>query len=312
MLSIPGYLIGDSWFYVHEGRVHCYFLFRPSEGGQYGTDIGHAVSEDLVNWKYEGIAVKHGSHQEFDSQSCATGSVLERDGRFWMAYSGVRKDEAPFERKVFRVGMAFSDDLYHWTKIEGNPVTEADGVIYERVGSGLRTYGHWRDPFLLDAGERVRQYVTARRVSEDPARRGTIAVATSDDMITWRLEQPLEVDPVAEELEVPQVLEIGGLYYLKFCTVPKLLLADFKARFPGYAFRRADYSMVGPSPLGPFRVHGTGEIIPHSAPEAPYASQLIKWDNSWSIIGTIAVEGSNYLCDPMPVVADDTGLHVVL
>lgn len=43
-----------------------------------------------------------------------------------MAYTGIRRDD-PY--LVQRVGMAVSDDLASWTKVEGNPVTPADGAI---------------------------------------------------------------------------------------------------------------------------------------------------------------------------------------
>ena len=167
---------------------------------------------------------------------------------------------------------------------------------------------------MIDQGERVIQLVTARRRDSEFTGRGSIAVASTEDMLAWDLEYPIEVDPVTEELEVPQVYKIGNLYYLKFCTIPELLLPEFKIKFPGHRFRRSDYSMVGESEKGPFRIRGTGEIISDGVSDIPYAGQLIPWYDEYFLIGTMpAVFGQHggYLCDPIPLSADETGIHVL-
>jgi beta-fructofuranosidase len=263
----------------------------------------------MVEWEYVGLALTRGADGEFDSQTLSTGSVIRRNGRFWIAYSGIRKGENPPTRKVHRVGMAVSDDLYHWTKHERNPVNQRDPRFYERLGPVRRAYGQWRDPFLFDAGDRVYQYVCARSWAPDRERRGTVGLAASRDMANWQVGPPLQVEPVARELEVPQVYRIDRRYYLVFCTPISSLTTAFMQGFPGHLFRRGDYSMVGDSPSGPFEIHGTGEILAEDAVVKPYASRLVRWDGQWVLIGTVREGGATFLCDPIPVVADATGVH---
>ena len=70
--------------------------------------------------------------------------------------------------------------------------------------------------------------------------------------------------------------------------------------------------MVGDSPLGPFRLHGTGEIMPEAPSYWFYASQLVPYEGEWFLLGTIRDDaGRTSISDPMPVVADETGVHVV-
>lgn len=228
-----------------------------------------------------------------------------------MAYSAIRRGENPPTRKVHRVGIAVSDDLYHWTKHEGNPVNERDPRHYERLGPVRKAYNQWRDPFLFDAGDKVYEYVCARSRSVDRDRRGAFGIATSLDMVTWQVGPALQVDPIATELEVPQVYYIEGRYYLIFCTTVSRLVPSFKRRFPSHHFRRADYSMVGGSPLGPFKMHGTGEIIAEETTLTPYASRLVQWVDGWVMMGTVRENGSPCICDPIPIVADETGIHAV-
>ena len=326
MLSVPGKLINDGWSWIEDRVAHCFFQVADGSSGSaepYGFDVAHAISDDLIHWDYRGVVLRRGEGDEWDSQTIGTGSVIQRDGRYWMAYCGIRIGENAPVGWILRIGMAVSDDLHHWTKYEGNPVSEPHERYYERIGSGLRPFMHWRDAFMFHSGDRVYQFITARRHHEDPNRRGTIAVASSTDMSRWEIHPPIEVDPMAEELEVPQVITSGGKHYLSFSTVPRLLLNDFKQQFPGHPFRRADYSMVGPSPFGPFKIHGTGEILPPDSAVKPYASQIVTWNDKIFLLGTVVGrpvregnttpgnEHQDYICDPIPIVADETGLHAV-
>ena len=181
MFRLNGHSIGDAWYYEAGDAVHMYFLTRP-EAGAVGWDIGHATTRDLVNWEFLGLALTRGAPGSWDDKSLATGSVVLRDDRYWMAFTGHKIDEPLF---VQRVGMAVSDDLVRWEKLPENPTSEADPAYYELVSTGERTLTHWRDPFLLDTGEEVVQYVCARRTDGDIFSRGTVGLARSGDMHNW-------------------------------------------------------------------------------------------------------------------------------
>ena len=178
MFTLEGRSIGDAWYYAADDAVHMYFLTKP-EGSEAGLDIGHAVSRDLVDWEFLGLALERGPPGSWDDRNLATGSVIRRGGRYWMAFTGHKMGEPLF---VQRVGMAVSDDLVRWEKLPENPTSEADPAHYELVSTGQRTLTHWRDPFLLDMGEAVLLYVCARRTHGDITARGTIGLARSADM----------------------------------------------------------------------------------------------------------------------------------
>ncbi|MCY3911905.1 MAG: hypothetical protein OXG43_01505 [Chloroflexi bacterium] len=309
MFSLPGFSIGDSWFVVSDGVAHGFFCTSPEPRPSWNWDIGHAVSRDLVHWDFLGFALERGGGESWDSQTLSTGSVLAWKGRFWMAYSALRRNENPPTRKVHRVGLAVSDDLYSWTKCESNPVNERDPGLYERLGPVHKAFGQWRDPFLFEVDDRVFQLVCARSKHPDRGRRGAVGLATSPDMRAWQVRAPLDVDPIATEIEVPQVYRIDGRYFLLFCTSADRIVPWFRRRFPSHAFRNADFSMVSASPLGPFRIHGTGEVLPPDAPVQPYASRLIMWQGQWVMLGTATVDGTRCICDPIPVVATETGIR---
>ena len=160
------------------------------------------------------------------------------NGRFWMAYSALRRNENPPTRKVHRVGLAVSDDLYTWTKYAAQSGQRARPAPL-RTARSLSTR-----PTANGAIRSCSSPMTACISTCAPAasprtrhRRGTVGLASSRDMRTWRVEPPLHVDPIATELEVPQVYRIGGRYYLLFCTSTDRLLPAFKRRFPGHRWR---------------------------------------------------------------------------
>ena len=85
MLKIPGRYIGDAWYYVDDGKAHCYFLTQPdstslNERGLH-WDTGHAISTNLVDWEFVGLAMSRGMPGEWDGHKLSTGSVIKRDGR---------------------------------------------------------------------------------------------------------------------------------------------------------------------------------------------------------------------------------------
>ena len=307
MFRLDGHSIGDAWYYEAGDAVHMYFLTRP-EAGAVGWDIGHATTRDLVNWEFLGLALTRGAPGPWDEKSLATGSVSPPRRQ---VLDGLHRtqDRRAAVRPARRHGRVRRPGT-RWEKLPENPTSEADPAYYELVSTGERTLTHWRDPFLLDAGEEVVQYVCARRTDGDISSRGTVGLARSGDMHNWETLPPLEHDPIAEEMEVPQVYAIDGRYYLVFCTKEQWLSPPYKSRFPGHTFRSTDYSMVGDSPLGPFRIHGTGEIMPTAPSSSWYASQLVHFEGEWFLLSTVSDgAGRTGISDPVPVVADETGIH---
>ena len=128
-------------------------------------------------------------------------------------------------------------------------------------------------------------------------------------MHKWENLPPVQHDRIAEEMEVPQIYQIDKRWYLVFCTLGRFLSDRFADRFGGRVPERSNFSMVGESPLGPFRVHGTGQIVSHPPDSYFYAAQLVRLQNKWYLLATVHDKNSERISDPVPVFADDTGVH---
>jgi beta-fructofuranosidase len=259
-----------------------------------------------------GLALTRSAAPGWDSQKLATGSVMAWQGRFWMAYTGLQAVDGYW---ISRVGMSVSDDLYTWQKLPHNPLAEPDGVLYDKAGDGIKRAGCWRDPFLLAGNEQFYFVICARQPDEATQPAGVVGLASSPDMARWQLEAPLLVDKFAKELEVPQIYGINGRYYLLFCTTAAWILPEIKQQYPDHQFRNSDYVMVSKSPLGPYKLMGPGDVHPAEQAIVPYASQLVQWQGTWYLLGTVVQSvrgvGDDYVTDPIAIEADEFGLRVV-
>jgi beta-fructofuranosidase len=311
MFKHEGHEIGDAWYFVDEttDTVHMFYLADPLDGGK--DFAGHAISKDLVNWERIRPAIKTGPPGAWDDLRICTGSTIERDGRYWMAYSATNLSDSSWEElhRVQRVGMAVSDDLMTWTKLPENPVSEAGPPHYEEMGTGQRPMVHWRDPFLLDQGNALYQFICARGNEGESGQRGTVAVSRSTNLRKWEVLPPLEHVRIADEMEVPQLYHIDGRWYLVFVTVSRFLTPEFATRFCDELPLRTNYSMVADNPFGPFRIHGTGQIIKHPPDKIFYAAQLVALEGQWYLLATEKDEDGSRISDPVPVYADEKGIH---
>ena len=294
--------IVDSWYFVDGSEIHMFYLTQSDRERAvrgYSLHIGHAVSEDLVQWEYVGVALSSLGKYRWESKGLATGSVVKWRGQYWMAYTGHETTEGPFRQ---RCGIAVSDDLYRWERIDANPVSEPDDVTYEVAPTGFRQHAsHWRDPFLFVEGDEVFMLVCSRLNTGDPLLRGRVAVARSKDMHNWELRPPLAHDVVSGEMEVPQIYPIDGRWYLLFCMDPCM----FPKGSPLAKQPASDYCMVGETAAGPFRIHDGGRISGASE-RGLYASQLVHYKDRWYLLGT----GKSGISDPYVVIASEKGLSI--
>jgi len=286
MFRLEHHHIGDPWFFVEDDLAHMWFLTQPTslpadERGKH-WDIGYAVSSDLRVWEYRGIALKRGWGDAWDSGKLATGCVIKRNDLYWMAYTGHRRRWFG----VQRAGLAWSDDLVRWRKLDENPVSEADSPWYD-LGQRERepVHSHWRDPFLVEDGPWMYQLVCAESAGGNRDTAGVVGRARSRDMRHWDIVEPLDAEPIARLMECPNMHYIGDRWFLVFSCYPGMISNEMKQRFPDHSFKPAVYSMVSDHQWGPYRLHGVGTVQPDDAPVLIYAGQLVHWQDQWYILG---------------------------
>ena len=301
MLVHPGHHLGDSWFHVGpDGTAHAFYLVCPDDVPRHTAwDIARATSTDLVDWTLHGVVLERGADDAWDGGCLATGSVLATRDGYLLAYT------ARWGEPTVAIGLAASPDLVSWTKQPGNPASRpGPGSITDRPWNG-RPGTHWRDPFLRQAADGTRQMlVTAARSDRDADVSGAVAVVVQQPDGSWAAGPPLDVEPVARELECPQVVEVDGGWFLVFSTWPHLFGDAIRADH-GLQLRGGTYAMAGDGPDGPFRLVHAEPIVSAGHPVQPYAGQVVAFRGRHVLLGTVWRDGGpDHLCDPIPIHRD--------
>ncbi len=200
-------VFGDPIPFYWDGQYHLFHLIGRADG-QAGHYWGHAVSRDLLHWEELPAAVPLGRPGEPDEHVCGTGSVIEKDGRFYLFYLGRRLTE--YGQRCETMCLSTSDDLIHWTKHPDNPISVPDPRLYE--------WGGWRDGHVFWNEEAGCYWmpITAHLRSGPWERRGCLALATSPDLIHWQTQPNPFWAPhlTGRPLECPDVFQWNDWWYL--------------------------------------------------------------------------------------------------
>lgn len=215
MYASHGFLrsdIGDVDVIHHDGLYHLFHLVLPNH-----DFIAHAVSKDGMTWRRVRNALFVGDPGSWDDDMLWTMHVSpdpQKPGSWRMFYTGLSRAEYG---RVQRVGLARSDDLYTWTRCEdsGFPL-EISGAWYEsRIDEG-RKWVSFRDPYLYrDSQTGDRYLLVAARTKDGPViRRGCVGIARETAPDRFEFEAPLYHPGLYDDVEVPNLIELDGRYYL--------------------------------------------------------------------------------------------------
>ncbi|GAA4453689.1 glycosyhydrolase [Novipirellula rosea] len=238
--------IGDVDILFHNGLYHLFHLVLPNH-----DFIAHAVSTDAINWRRVSNALFIGDPGSWDDLMLWTMHVSpdpHQAGRWRMFYTGLsRRDQGRYQR----LGMAVSDDLYHWQKSpvhwqdhrgpkDPSRVKEAvrqsrrevadclhaeydsesclplepDSRYYESSLSEGRHWVSFRDPFYYHDGEHG-WLLAAGRVKEGPiVRRGCVALMKEVAPHHFEAQPALHHPRLYDDVEVPNLIYFDDDYYL--------------------------------------------------------------------------------------------------
>lgn len=238
--------IGDVDVLFHDGLYHLFHLVLPNH-----DFIAHAVSTDGIHWRRVRNALFIGDPGSWDDLMLWTMHISpnpHKPGSWRMFYTGLtRRDRGLYQR----IGLALSDDLYHWEKYpvhwrdergpndpelvkkarETSCRVEASAIAAMIDGescfplspaadfyeSDLEEGRHWvsfRDPYFF-AGNDGNWMLMAARVKEGPiVRRGCVGVLEEVSPYCFESRPPLHHPGLYDDIEVPNLVSIDGQRYL--------------------------------------------------------------------------------------------------
>lgn len=301
MLELNDDWIWDSW-YVWEGAVlHAFYLKAPksledSNLRHHNARVGHSTSRDGFTWQHHLDALSASERASFDDQAIWTGSIVQHFGKWHLFYTGIDRIS---KGKVQRIGHAVSEDLFSWNRVADQPVLTASPEHYSVREFDPLGEEPFRDPWVFFFEGTWQMLVTAR----DTVGGGNMAHATSVDLITWTLQPPLIRDSKFDQLEVFQLVQISGKWFLMFCARAS------DVHRPGVQATNATYAAPAAGPLGPFdldRAH------PVPAQGGIYAGRVVQFpDGSSKLLGFLddgSTDGfSGIISDPLTLCVDSRG-----
>lgn len=133
-----------------DGRFHVFYI----EAGPQGdfNYLGHQTSADLYHWTLE-PNVLVADRSDWNPDFVWAPSIVERDGTYWMFYTGVRRRPeggcpgAPYQQ----IGVATSTDLTQWTMEPESWLDpgEVPWALQPLDSCTYASFGGFRDPYVV-------------------------------------------------------------------------------------------------------------------------------------------------------------------
>ena len=217
---LTGWLNDPNGFSFYKGEYHLFYQYHPYSSYWGPMHWGHAVSKDLISWKYLPAAMAPDT--DYDGAGCFSGTAITLpDGRQLLMYTGCgdsSKDPLQKGRWLQTQCVAVSeeqpDGSIEYVKYEGSPV-----VKEEDLPEYCDAY-EFRDPYIWRASDGTYRALAAAgrtgEIGEDGNylhEKGTqLLLLRSDDGFKWEFDKVLFEDhrKIGVMWECPNFFELDG------------------------------------------------------------------------------------------------------
>lgn len=266
--SVPaGWLNDPNGFGYFGGRYHLFYQYHPYDSVWGPMHWGHWTSKDLVRWQEEPVAMA--PDQAFDDSGCFSGTSIEKDGKFYLMYTGVQT--APEQGKNYQQQcIAESEDGVRFAKWRENPV-----IHRSMLPEGASLY-EFRDPKVEQTADGYRVILASQGRNG-----GQLLAYTSQDLREWTFAG-VYADKIGDMSECPDVFTLDGKNVLIVCEMG----ADAKL----YGAPQVTLYATGHEENGALRAESAMKLVDQGldfyAPQTMRTPDgrrvLIGWALSWS------------------------------
>lgn len=177
-----GWMNDPNGFCYYNGEYHLFYQYHPYDSHWGPMHWGHAVSTDLLNWKFLPAAIAPDT--VYDRDGCFSGSAIPvEDGKLMLLYTGVAKEKQSdgSEKDIQTQCIAIGDGV-DFDKYAGNPVLNVEDLPENGSRFDFRDPKIWREE---DGTYRC----VAGNCDEDHD--GQILLCSSGDGFKWKTEKIL-------------------------------------------------------------------------------------------------------------------------
>lgn len=177
-----GWMNDPNGFSFYNGEYHLFYQYHPYDSHWGPMHWGHAVSKDLLHWKYLPVALAPDT--DYDRDGCFSGSsVVLPDNRHLLIYTGVSKETQPDgnTRDVQAQCLAIGDGV-DYEKYSGNPVLDQKDLPENA------SRFDFRDPKIWQKSDGSYRCVVGNCTTSGD---GQILLFSSQDVLHWKYEKVL-------------------------------------------------------------------------------------------------------------------------
>lgn len=118
VVKFDEYLTDSPTVFRYKSKWYMYYVRISRDINNSGYETHLSSSDDLINWKYEGVILKRSSNEAWDSKQCGgyaafidmnfggTNKINSINGKYYMAYIGGASDG--YEPDPLHMGLAYS------------------------------------------------------------------------------------------------------------------------------------------------------------------------------------------------------------
>jgi beta-fructofuranosidase len=214
-----------------QGHFKLYFLedYRNVREKGEGTPWMLTSTDDFVSFSEEKEVISRGQKSDQDLY-VFTGSVLkDKQGLYHAFYTGHNPYKVHESQPQEGVMHAVSPDGIHFTKIPDDTFFAPEDLFEKN---------DWRDPFVYYDGTsgKYRMLLAARLKSGPKIRRGCTGMCVSDDLTSWKVEEPLWSPTAFYTHECPDFFRFGIISYLVFSEYTDKCMTRYRYSLDGKHF----------------------------------------------------------------------------
>lgn len=179
----------------YEGLYHLFYQYNPFDATWGHIHWGHAVSDDLIHWREQAIAMK--PSVELGEIHCFSGCTLIHEGQPMAFYTSVGEGERNCLTGAEQWIAKSYDGMQTWEKIDENP------FLTKEIHGDLEILD-WRDPFIWKEQD-VFYMVLGGKHNE----KGCIVKYQSLDLMNWSFEGIIYESDEFNLIECPNLVRFG-------------------------------------------------------------------------------------------------------
>lgn len=202
-----GWMNDPNGLCFYKGLYHVFFQYAPSGPCAYERYWGHYTSPDMLQWKYEGIAVK--SDCPWDANGAFSGCAFTEDGLLELFYTGNVEEEGDYDYILAGRG---ANVIY---------LCSEDGIHFgeKKLLLSNKDYPedytcHVRDPKVWKENDTYHMLLGGRKKDDT----GAILHYTSKDKMKWEFAEEITSDDEFGFMwECPDTFILEGQQVLMCC-----------------------------------------------------------------------------------------------